>query len=132
MPLEAQWWTDPIEDFSIDNKDIWKWSAMIMQPDIVTQEIVNESIKEVSEKKDLPALPKVRFENATDGLAAQILHIGPYSEEEPTIEKWHAFIKENDYKLTGKHREIYLNDMRRTAPERLKTIIRQPIEKIEI
>ena len=74
-------------------------------------------------------LQNVRLEKITEGTCAQILHIGPYNTEGPTIEKLHNFIADEGYKLHGKHREIYLSDMRRTAPEKLKTIIRQPIRK---
>ena len=130
MPLEGQWWMDDMKDFSMDRKDEWKWSAMIMQPDFITNDMVDKSKKDLSGKKNLAALHLVRLENFFDGLCAQILHIGPYSEEPPTITKLHNYIHENGYELTGRHREIYLNDMRRTAPEKLKTIIRQPICKL--
>jgi len=127
MPLEGQWWTDDMSDFSVDNKDIWKWNSCIMQPEYVTKEIVEECRAEVKAKKDVAAIDKVEFLNVTDGLSAQILHIGAYAEEKPTIEKLHNFILEKGYQLTGKHREIYLSDFRKAAPENLKTIIRQPI-----
>ncbi len=127
MPLEGLWWTDDLNNFSMEHKEDWKWTLMIMQPDLVTPEIYKEAFENVAKKKDLPALPKLRFEAMKDGLAAQIMYVGPYNEEPPTIVKLHNYIKENGYKLTGKHREIYLNDMRKTAPEKLKTIIRQPI-----
>ncbi len=127
MPLEGQWWTDDMNDFSIDNKDIWKWTASIMQPEIVTSEIFEECFEEVAKKKDLASLSKIKLNSFEDGLSAQILHIGPYSAEAPTIERLHDFIQENGYLRTGKHREIYLNDMRRTGEDKLKTIIRQPM-----
>lgn len=130
MPLEGLWWTDNMDDFSIDNKDIWNWTACIMQPDFVDTNLIEECINEVQKKKDLPALSKIRFDKMEDSLSAQILHLGPYADETPTIEKLHNFIEENGYTFNGKHREIYLNDSRRTAPEKLKTIIRQPIRKI--
>jgi len=129
MPLESQWWTDNMAEFSTSNKFLWKWTASIMQPEIVTREIFEECLKEVSKKKDLPALSRIVFGSCTDGLCAQLLYIGPYSDETPTIEKLHAFVKAEGYSLAGKHREIYLNDPRRTAEDRLKTIIRQPITK---
>lgn len=129
MPLEGLWWTDNMDQFSIDNKDIWKWTACIMQPDFVNLEIFEECKKDVQKKKDLPALSKISFGKMEDGLSVQILHIGPYADETSTIEKLHGFIEKNGYTFNGKHREIYLNDSRRTAPEKLKTIIRQPIIK---
>ncbi len=133
MPLEGLWWADNMSVFSTEffekNKDAWKWTSMIMQPDFITQEMVDKVVEEVKEKKDPPALSKARFETFTEGLSAQILYFGSYSEEGPTIERMHKNIKDQGYELRGKHHEIYLSDPRRTKPERLKTIIRQPIEK---
>jgi len=128
MPLEGVWWAEDMSEFSLENKDNWKWTLMIMQPEYVTEKLFNESIKQVKKKKNLAALPKVRFESFSEGKAAQIMHIGPFSEEGSTIEKVHNFIKENGFKLTGKHHEIYLSDIRKAAPEKWKTIIRQPIK----
>ena len=130
MPLEGLWWTDDMAQFSPENKDIWKWTAMIMQPEYVTTELVESALEQVAKKKKLPALSKMRFESFHEGLSAQIMHIGPFSAEGPTILKLHAFIKENGYEfdgLTGKHHEIYLSDVRRVAPEKMRTVIRQPM-----
>ena len=127
-PLEGLWWADEMDAFSMEDKDAWKWTAMIMQPEVVTRELVEEAIQEVERKKDPPALPKIRFESYPEGLSVQIMHIGPYSEEAPTIQKLHAFAQQNGYQLRGKHHEIYLSDPRRTAPDRLKTVIRQPVQ----
>ena len=127
MPLEGLWWTEDMTKFSSDDKDIWKWTAMIMQPEYVTRAFVDEALREVEEKKNPPALSKTRFESYDEGLAVQIMHIGPYSEEAPTIEKLHTFAREKGHQLRGKHHEIYLSDPRRTAPDRLKTVIRQPV-----
>ena len=129
MPLEGLWWADDMSQFSVDNKDIWKWTSMIMQPEYVTKGIINRSIEQARKKKQLPALPKLRFEGFHEGLAIQIMHLGPYSAEGPTIERLHNFIKENGYELTGKHHEIYLTDPRRSAPDKMKTVIRQPVRK---
>jgi hypothetical protein len=128
MPLEGLWWMDDMEEFSIDNKDSWKWTAMIMQPEYVNNDLYEEAKIQVKKKKDLPALSLLRFESYTEGNAAQIMHIGPFSEEGPTIEKIHNFIRDNGFKLRGKHHEIYLSDFRRTAPEKLRTVIRQGYE----
>jgi len=128
MPLEGLWWTDDMTQFSIDNKDIWKWTVMIMQPEHVTKDFVQRVVEQVEKKKSPPALSKMRFETLHEGLSAQIMHIGPYSAEGPTVEKLHAFVREKGYVLAGKHHEIYLSDPRRAAPEKMKTIIRQPIK----
>lgn len=129
LPLEGQWYMDNMNDFCEERKDEWKWTLMIMQPDFVTKSLIEAAMQQASSKKTLPALTKTKFEKSTEGLCAQIMHIGPYSEERPTIERLHKFIKENGYHLTGKHREIYLSDPRKSVPEKLKTIIRQPIKK---
>jgi len=129
MPLEGLWWMDDMNNFSMDNKDEWKWIAMIMQPDFITPEIVDVAIEQVKKKKDFPAFDKIRFEKFKEGKSTQVLHIGPFSEEGPTIERVHGFINERGFELSGKHHEIYLSDIRRTAPEKWKTIIRQPFRK---
>jgi hypothetical protein len=95
----------------------------------VTQAHVAEAAREAGRKRELPALGSLRFERFHEGLSAQIMHRGPYSAEKPTIERLHAYIHDNGYVPRGKHHEVYLGDPRRTAPEKLKTVIRQPIER---
>ena len=128
MPLEGLWWVEDMTRFSMENKDAWKWIAMIMQPAYVTRQLVEEAVKQVEKKKGLPSLSDMRFETFHEGTAAQIMYFGPYSEEALTIDKIHGFIRDQGYRLRGKHHEIYLSDPRRTAPHKLKTIIRQPFE----
>ncbi len=127
LPLEGLWWADDMSSFSAGNKDEWKWTLMIMQPEPVTEELVKKAIAQVKTKKNPVSLPLVRFESFEEGKAAQIMHIGPFSEEAPTIEKVHSFIEENESQRRGKHHEIYLSDTRRALPEKWKTIIRQPM-----
>jgi len=127
LPLEALWWADDMSVFSTGNKDAWQWTLMIMQPDFISREMVEKALAEVAGKKNPVSLPLVRFEPFGEGRAAQILHIGPFSEEGPTIEKVHSFIAENGSRRIGKHHEIYLSDMRRAAPEKWKTVVRQPM-----
>jgi hypothetical protein len=129
MALEGLWWADDMSSFMVDNRDNWQWTMMIMQPDVVTHDLVANALKEADMKKKLPALPKMRFESFTEGLVAQIMYIGPYKDEGPTIARLHAFIHEQGNELSGKHHEIYMGDPRRSAPEKLKTVIRQPIRK---
>jgi hypothetical protein len=111
--------------FSLDDKSNWSWTAMITQPDVVTDELVQRSIPEASKK--LPAATRLRLDRFGEGRAAQVLHLGPYSAERPTIERLHAFIAEAGYRPRGKHHEIYLSDPSRAEPAKLKTILRQPI-----
>ena len=129
MPLEGLWWAKDITAFSADRKDEWLWKMMIMQPDYVTAKHVNAATKQLREKKNPLALDKIRFESYHEGPSVQILHIGPYDDEGPTIAQMHKFIDENGYQLHMKHHEIYLSDPRRSKPEKLKTVLRQPITK---
>ena len=127
MPLEGLWWTPDMADFSTSDKDAWHWTAFMVQPDVVDEAVLAEASAAAREKRDLPALDDVRLERWTEGRCAQVLHVGPYSAEGPTIEALHAFIAECGLELRGKHHEIYLGDPRRSAPEKLRTIIRQPV-----
>jgi len=127
-PLEGLWWAEDMEVFSLNDKDAWQWTAMILAPDQVTQALFEKAVEEVQRKKDLPGLVRLRLERYHEGLSVQIMHIGPYAEEAPTIEKLHAFAREEGYRLRGKHHEVYLSDPRRTAPDKIKTVIRQPVE----
>jgi hypothetical protein len=126
MPLEGLWWAENMSSFTEGRKDEWDWTSMIMQPEPVTQEWFDKGLHEVARKKDLPGLGKVRFASFAEGRSAQIMHIGPFSEEGPTIKKVHDFIEASGYSLRGEHHEIYLSDIRRAAPEKWKTIVRQP------
>jgi len=128
MALEGLWWMDDMRDFSIARKDDWKWTMMIMQPDVITTDQVKLARADLIKKKNPVAASKIRFESYHEGLSAQIMYFGPYADEGPTIQRLHAFIVENGHQLRGKHHEIYLGDPRRTAPEKLKTVIRQPMK----
>jgi hypothetical protein len=127
MPLEGLWWADDMSAFTVERKGDWKWTMMIMQPNLVTAEMVEQATVEAQKKKSLAALPLVRFETFEEGLCAQIMHLGPFSEEGPTIEKLHHYIESSGHALSGKHHEIYLSDIRKADPTKWKTIIRQPM-----
>jgi hypothetical protein len=126
MPLEGLWWADDMSAFVSNDKSKWKWTLMIMQPHFVEAAVMYTAIEEVKRKKAFSAVEQLRLETFTEGLCAQALHIGPFSEEGPTIERVHDFISARST-LTGKHHEIYLTDIRRAKPENWKTIIRQPM-----
>ena len=128
MPLEGLWWVEDMRVFDPEKKDDWLWTSMIMQPDFITNEMVKEAKDKVRQKKNPKALPLMRFESFKEGPCAQIMHIGPFSEEGPNIARIHDAIKEGGYVRRGKHHEIYLSDFRRAAPEKLKTVVRQPYE----
>jgi hypothetical protein len=130
MALEGLWWWDDRRVFDLEGappRDEWNWKSMMRQPDFITKEMVDEVRPEVREKRG-PAVDDVALETFHEGLSAQILHRGPYSEEGPTVLRLHEFIEESGYKMRGRHHEIYLSDPRRSKPENIKTIIRQPIE----
>lgn len=130
-PLEGLWWADDMNDFTEGNRDKWKWTMMIRQPDWITQNMIKEATAITKEKKPELAklLSKLRLEKYKEGKAAQIMHIGPYSEEGPTVQKVHDFIQKEGGKFDGlkaKHHEIYLSDPRKANPATMKTVIRQP------
>jgi hypothetical protein len=127
MPLESLWWSGATTTVNLQDKSGWRWTAMIMQPDPVTYEIAEQARFQVSRKKPLPALKLLRYERFAEGTAAQVMHFGPYSDEGPTIRALHQFIAEQHYNLAGKHHEIYLSDPRRSAPDKLRTVVRQPV-----
>jgi len=126
FPLEGLWWADDPSSFVTGSKDKWKWTSMIAQPEFVSMEMVKGAIEQARKKKDLAALDSLRLETFAEGQAAQIMYVGPYADEGPTIARIHAFISEKGARLSGKHHEIYLGDPRRTSPDKLKTIIRHP------
>jgi hypothetical protein len=128
-PLEGLWWMDNMEDFTVANKDSWKWTMMLMQPDWITHDHFESVQKAATKKKENPQILKIRLERYIEGLAVQILYTGAYADEGPTIAEMHHYIQANSFKPNGRHHEIYLGDPRKTAPDKLKTIIRQPIIK---
>ena len=129
LPLEGLWWMDDMSRFSVDTKDEWKWTMMIMQPEFITRDIYDHAIKELIRKKNPSNIAQVRFEPYSEGLSAQIMYIGPYADEEPAIKKLHEYIHDEGFNRHGKHHEIYLSDPRRSKPEKLKTVLRQPMRK---
>lgn len=127
MPLEGLWWIDGGIPVGLDgDRDDWKWTLMIMQPEHITYALYEMAVETLRRKKDPTLLPKVRWQCYEEGRAAQIMHIGPYSAEKPNIDRVHAYIAEHHGQPTGKHHEIYVSDPRKAAPEKLKTVIRQP------
>lgn len=130
-PLEGLWWAQDMDVFTTTaSKDEWLWTMMIMQPDWITASMVATARQKVAASKDLPSLDALRHERFDEGLAVQILHIGPFDAEGPTIERLHkVFMPQNELVENGKHHEIYLSDPRRVAPEKWKTVLRQPVRK---
>ena len=132
-PLEGLWWTDgepPSLDALQTDRDSWNWTMMIAVPDAVAAAEVAAAADAAARRRPLPAAGLVRLERFAEGQAAQIMHIGPYAEEAPTIARLHDFAAAQGYELRGRHHEIYLGDPRRTAPERLKTVLRHPVRRV--
>jgi len=125
MPLEGLWWMDGQDGFDVAARDRWQWTAMIMQPDYVTPALLQRALEKAAGKKALPLLPELRFAVWHEGSAVQILHIGPFAAEGPTIVRLHQAIAAAGAVRSGKHHEIYLSNFQRTAPEKLKTVLRQ-------
>ncbi|GHO42020.1 GyrI-like domain-containing protein [Ktedonospora formicarum] len=126
MPLEGLWWADGGREAPREN---WQWTMMIMQPDCVTEVWFAEACRQAQRKKNPRALEKIRLGQFSEGTVAQIMHIGPFADEGPTLEKLDRFFVEHGYAFRGKHHEIYLNDLRRVASDKMRTIIRHPLDE---
>lgn len=128
-PLEGLWWADDITTFLTRDKAAWSWTMMIMQPDWITADMVARAIDKAGGK--LGAVPEsLRLETFEEGLSVQTMHVGSYDDEGPVIRRLHEeFLPENGLVETGYHHEIYISDPRKTPPEKLKTVLRQPVRK---
>lgn len=129
-PLEGLWWAKDMKSFEKGEKSTWNWTMMIMVPNGITKSHVTKAIKDFQGKKPEAKTSKLRFESLAEGLSVQVLHIGPYDAEGPILSKLHnEYMPQNNFEFNGKHHEIYLGDPRKTAPSKLKTILRQPVKK---
>jgi len=135
-PLEGLWWSEDMTAFHARDKSSWSWRMLIVQPPWVTDEMMTGAVaaaadRSAAKKKPLPSLPRVHPFRMTEGRCLQILHIGPYDEEGPTLERLHAQVMPAlGLGFAGEHHEIYLGDPRRSAPERLRTVLRQPVTEV--
>ena len=130
-PLEGLWWAEDMEAFSTQrDKSAWDWTMMIMQPEWISQGMVAKVVELVGKQKNLPALSQLRLERYDEGLSVQIMHVGSYDEEGPTLHRLHhEFIPQHGYEMRGKHHEVYLSDFRKVSPEKLRTVLRQPVHR---
>ena len=128
MALEGLWWAEDMAVFDAEKGDRnqWRWTLMIMQPDFVTEDDFVSAKEAAKKKKGNSSVERVRFESFKEGKAAQIMHIGPFSEEGPNVQRIHDEIAKIGGKLAGKHHEIYLSDFRKVDPTKMKTVLRQP------
>ena len=130
-PLEGLWHAEDPADFARGNKDAWHWTMLISQPEWITPALLDDAVAQVKAKKNLEAVDKVRWLPLSEGLAVQVLYTGPYADEAPVLTRMHhEFMPSNGLDFNGDHHEIYLSDPRRTAPEKLKTILRQPVRRL--
>jgi len=128
-PLEGLWRADDPTVFTARTKESWEWTMMISQPGWITEDMVRDAVDSVTKKKENPALEDIRLRILSEGTCVQILHIGSYDEETPTLDRLHnQFFPDHGFTFNGDHHEIYLSDARRTAPAKLKTILRQPVK----
>lgn len=128
-PLEGLWWADDPVRFTAGDKDKWFWTAMIMQPDWITPAMLEAAMPKAKEKLGAPPA-SLRLERVAEGLSVQTMFMGPYADEGPTIARMHdEFLPANGLVAAGKHHEVYLSDPHHTAPEKIKTVIRQPVRK---
>lgn len=129
-PLEGLWWAQDMAAFTARDKSSWDWTMMIALPVWATAELVDFVAGRLAATKDLPGLPILRVSQLDEGLCVQTLHLGPYDAEGPVLERLHhEFMPENGLQFNGRHHEIYLGDPRRAAPEKLRTILRQPVAR---
>jgi hypothetical protein len=129
-PLEGQWWADDMTAFTKGDRDVWRWTMMIMQPEWVTQDMFEAGLAKASEKLGVPP-QTLRFESFNEGLSVQVLHVGSSADEAPTIARLHSeYLPEHGLVENGHHHEIYLSDPRKVTPGKLKTILRQPVRRI--
>ncbi len=141
MPLEALWWADGPGDEELfravargeaqiadSDRGRWQWQALIMQPDPIDEDVIGRALPAARAKKPVPGHDRLRYLRWTEGRCAQLLHVGPYAAEGPSIVTLHAGLEAAGYRPRGRHHEIYLGDPRRSAPERLRTILRHPVE----
>jgi hypothetical protein len=128
-PLEGLWWADDMTSFSLESdKNSWKWTMMIMQPEWITPQMMETAIALIAKSKGLHNLGQLRFESLHEGLSLQIMHVGSYDDEAPTLRRLHQeLMPERGLEPNGKHHEIYLSDPRRVSPDKLRTILRQPV-----
>ena len=130
LPLEGLWWADDMSLFAKGSKDKWQWTMMIMQPEWITPAMITRAIATVGVKKPGPGLSRLREEVLKEGRSVQIMHIGSYDDEAPVLARLHnEYLPQNGLAFNGKHHEIYLSDPRKTAPSKLKTVLRQPVKR---
>lgn len=131
-PLEGLWWADDMDAFTVSrDKSQWRWTMMLMVPEWIERPLVEQTISLLALKSAPARLADVRFDSFAEGLSVQTLHLGSFDAEGPTLARMHnEFLPENGLTFAGKHHEIYFSDVRRTSPEKLRTLLRQPVKRL--
>jgi hypothetical protein len=131
-PLEGLWWAEDMETFtSARDKSRWDWTLMLMVPEWVTRDVFAGAVERAGERSRPARLDDIRLETLSEGRCVQTLHVGSFDDETAVLARLHhEFIPENDLRMVGRHHEIYLSDARRVAPEKRRTILRQPVESV--
>jgi hypothetical protein len=129
MPLEGLFWADDMSAFMKARRGEWQWTLMLLQPAAVNAKVLKEARARLEKKRKGVTLPPIRLARFAEGTCAQVLHLGPYADERPNIQRLHRFISEQGYELMGRHHEIYLSQPGRGDPAKMKTVIRQPVSR---
>ncbi|MBB5906899.1 GyrI-like domain-containing protein [Actinoalloteichus hymeniacidonis] len=129
-PLEGLWWAEDMDSFTtVRDKSQWDWTLLLMVPDWLDQDAFAAAVRQAGAKNPPDRLDRIRLETLAEGRCVQTLHVGSFDEETELLKRLHTgFIPDEGLRMVGKHHEIYLSDFRKTAPERLRTILRQPVE----
>ncbi|MFD0560391.1 hypothetical protein FB566_4396 [Stackebrandtia endophytica] len=132
MPLEGLWWAEDMATYtSARDKSRWDWTLLVMVPDWIDEAVFTEAVEQVGAKTPPARLDRVRLESLEEGRSVQTLHIGSYDDETEILERMHReFIPGEGFEMVGRHHEIYLSDARKVAPDRLRTILRQPVRAV--
>jgi hypothetical protein len=125
--LEGQWWSEPGKDLVKLPLDQWLWNLLIRTPDFINEEDLRPAVAVLLKRGKGEDVKRVRLETLAEGSCVQMLHLGPYDKEHETMDVMRAFAEKQQLQFSGKHHEVYLSDPRRVPPERLKTILRQPV-----
>lgn len=131
-PLEGLWWSDDMSAFTgARDKGRWSWTLMLMIPDWIDDDMLDDAVAQASAKKPPPRLDDLRIDSLDEGRCVQTLHHGSSDDEGPVLAEMHdRFIPDNGLRMRGRHREVYFSDFRRVAPDKLRTLLRQPVEHL--
>lgn len=131
-PLEGLWWAEDMDTFTTArDKSAWSWTLMLMVPEWLTDEHVDAAVQTVGAKNPPSQLDEIRFAKLEEGTCVQTLHVGSFDDEAEVLERMHhEFIPAQGLRLTGTHHEVYFSDLRRTSPDRLRTLLRQPVIRV--